>query len=108
MYRWRQQSLIPMSGGVGALNFKNLAIVYSEAMKKAGVDCVSVFAADDETTVVPKVVYNQQNDSLLGSCGPNKTDHQCENKVVVKVEDGEEGYAKIKESFSNMRIGNYA
>ena len=41
--------------GVSEKNFVNLRSVYKEAMDKAGLKWVPVFAAEDETAVVAEV-----------------------------------------------------
>ena len=49
-----------------------------------------------------------ENDSLLGFCGQNNPEHQCEDKCDIRVGDGEDGYPTIVEAFATKRIRTQA
>ena len=81
--------------GVNEKNFVNLRSVYNEAMDKAGLKWVPVFAAEEETAVVAKVRYSQDGDVLLGFCGVQGDNHKCLDKFAVEVGNGIDRYNKI-------------
>ena len=69
LYRWRNQHLVHLEGGIQEVNFKAMKEVYGEAMKKLGLASVLVLAAEDKTAIIRQVSYKGSTDELFGFCG---------------------------------------
>ena len=109
VYCWRNQAKIDPVYGLSETNFQNLRKIYEQAMKNVGCGNVVVMATEDETAIIKKVEYHQNDDALLGFCGLEGDEHQClDNFVVTPIGDGVEGYEKIVNAFQEYKIGCYA
>ena len=106
VFWWRNAGATRMECGLVEGNFQALQSLYCNA--STTLPRVPVLLAEDETAIVPAVQYLPENDSLLGFCGQNNPQHQCEDKCDIRVEDGEDGYRTIVEAFATKRIGTQA
>ena len=107
IYRWRNQHRTELDGGIKETNFKQLSVLYKEAMATGKVGPVPVLAAEDETGIIGQISYNQRTDELLGFCGVKGTEHKCLDYFTVSVGEGEEGYKSIVNAFEQCKIGTY-
>ena len=85
IYCWRNQHRTELDGGIKETNFKQLSILYKEAMARGKVGPVPVMAAADETGIIGQISYNQRTDELLGFCGVKGTEHKCLDYFTVSV-----------------------
>ena len=114
LYRWRNCDRVTLEGSINRVDMSKIAVIYSESIAKqlknkgSRGSLVPVLAAEDETEIISKIMYNQEKDKLLAFCGVKGPNHQCLDHFTVKVGDGEEGYNTIFSAFKNNVIGNYA
>lgn len=69
IYRWRNQHCTELDGGIKETNFKQLSMLYKEAMASGKVGPVPVLAAEDETGITGQISYNLRTDELVVFCG---------------------------------------
>ena len=67
---------------------------------------IPVLAAEDETYIIRKIVYNQATDELLGFCGVKGPKHKCLDYFTV-VGNEEEGYNSIVNAFDQYKISTF-
>lgn len=87
------------ASGIEEVNFKKLGSIYKEAMARITPTSVPVLAAEDETGIIGKIVYNQASDELLGFCEVKGPEHKCLDYFTVVVGNREEGYNSIVNAF---------
>ena len=77
-------------------------------MKIGGLSSVPVLAAEDKTSIIGQVTYNEAKDELLGFCRVSGDQHKCFDALNVPVVYGEEGYNTITSAFKSYKIGTNA
>ncbi len=48
--------------------------------------------AEDETIIIKMLQYQQQSDSVVGSCGPKGYNHVCQADYIHIVGDAQDSY----------------
>ena len=107
IFRWRKEHTKPLILGLSEQNFIVMQEIYLNTMKN-DLPRVPVLIAEDETAVEGKIEYDQAKDAMLGFCGRQGIDHQCEDNVEIVVGDGEHGYQQIVDAFQTYKIGTQA
>ena len=60
--------------------------------------------SEDQTAIIKRIVYDQRNDTLVGFCGVECSEHECQQNFTICVGDGEDGYNNILKAFEKHRI----
>ena len=81
---WHKQHHTDLDGDIKETNFKQLSMIYQEAMTREKVGPVCVLEAEDETVIVGQISYNQRKDELLEFCG---TEHKCLDYFTKVLQD---------------------
>ena len=87
-------------------NFIKLAALYGKSFEKTG--RVPTVNSKDETAIIAKVTYHQDDDVLRGYCGKEGSNHICEEGFDVACDDNEAGYEEIQGAFADCRKGSCA
>ena len=77
-------------------------------MAEHNIESVIVETAEDETSIIKHLTYNQKTDLIIGSCGEESPSHQCVVDYVHRVGDGDDAYEKLVTFFSKSVISNMA
>ena len=80
--------------------------------EKIALGSVHVKLAEDETATLRELHWNEENDTLEGSCGLKTkhigTRHRCVDDCVIPIQaDGKEGFQIIVDAFGSHQIGDY-
>ena len=105
VFRWRQQNRRIVLGQPTHESFIILREIYGKLTEKYG-KC-PVQRSEDETAIIKKITYHQESDTMMGTCGIDGPNHQCQDEDIHVIGEGEEGYNRIREVFDTCRPANY-
>ncbi len=124
---WLAKSRCPVPVGLTDAYFEWLAHVYENEIKQQKINVpdgewILTLAAEDETSIIDKLFYNQAQDTVSGACGLSceqgcarvqacecANRHQCDPAVHLYVIGNDDGaYDRLVTYLSTVRVGTMA